>query len=897
MKGNAHDRNRISALPVAGPPAGAMGAQAAAPLGSIASGPTPSLAADAAAALHSLVVNHARMLGPKLTELPVLPALPELRQVNAAIQAARGSLGFREALLLAASGLGHDSLHVRFIAAQQMLSLLRSHSNRTEPSPRETLNPGTIMPTGAAQPSSAQLPDVESRGSSNPHPGEIAVLQLVLSECEADNDAVTTAVAALLRCLAEESKTSQGQALCLVCAKCLGELGAIDPSRLPALSRAAGRKALAKIAARGLINGRDSPGRLMQQPGTGSSGGKGDCMACDSIGCGAEDLAVGLITGHLAGMLRAAVSSDVHDAATHATQEILKLFNRPAGQALAVESPTSKPETSRAGATVAPGRSGGEAELTHDSKDRQGVQLPAGAGASRHASRLWERLSEDVREVVTPSLTSRFHFSPAASTRGGATAGGASGAASGGRGRDWDAMQGSGVTGGVSGGGVGGGGGGGGNRVRAPLFEPGASFRRWLSRWIIRMTSGLNSRMGEGAEGGAGAAVHAGRESGAQQAGRAASAASAAAGAPLPGAGPSSSSPVSVSQVFAACSALLQHDEALALYLLPHVVLHVVCQGSEAARKEVQLEIEAVLRHALRQGEAGRRIVTDGAIVGRNAGSSGDVNGSSGAAAVSGGSAIGPAASAQAVAPAVGVVGAPLTHFHRGDGRGVLKTAELPGASGRTLNPTAADHRQDEVTLQAVFSLLDSLTAWHHTAAGTLLLAKQAIVTGRSPPSNSISWEVARFLGFCEGVPGGGGGGDSASAGAGNRDGSSGGGSGGNRAGQPGQQNQLQNQNQNQNQQQQLVLTSRRLAAAELTAGKVGALVRGIDRRVLAGAAWRCGAHARALLQYELFAREQSGSVNRAAFHGGAYRVADAVAATAAGTSEMQAVGPVSRCS
>ncbi|XP_055865310.1 serine/threonine-protein kinase ATR-like isoform X2 [Biomphalaria glabrata] len=61
--------------------------------------------------------------------------------------------------------------------------------------------------------------------------------------------------------------------------------------------------------------------------------------------------------------------------------------------------------------------------------------------------------------------------------------------------------------------------------------------------------------------------------------------------------------PGRASQVFMACSAAKRHSKQVALYILPHVVLHVLMEGNPESMDEILKEIDTVLHHV--QGSAG----------------------------------------------------------------------------------------------------------------------------------------------------------------------------------------------------------------------------------------------------------------------------------------------------
>lgn len=138
--------------------------------------------------LEELVVKNRRLLEGQANELPLLPSLPALEQVNAILQAARGQLTLRAQLQQATDGLRHESLSVRYMTASELNKLLCS--NRKE------------------------------------------IAAMMIGEESADADVISNLVTALMRGCVEESRTAVSQKLKMACALCLGELGAIDPVKL-----------------------------------------------------------------------------------------------------------------------------------------------------------------------------------------------------------------------------------------------------------------------------------------------------------------------------------------------------------------------------------------------------------------------------------------------------------------------------------------------------------------------------------------------------------------------------------------------------------------------------------------------------------------------------------------
>ncbi|CAI5488259.1 unnamed protein product, partial [Closterium sp. Naga37s-1] len=261
-----------------------------------------------------------------------------------------------------------------------------------------------------------------------------AVSAMLVSEREADREAECAAVAALLAGSAEESKTVTSHLLKLACAECLGELGAVDPARL---STSAGVKAA-------MLQAHTGSQQAQQQQGVGQGCGSACALM---VACDDEELAADLISLHLARVVRAATDADVQDAAACAIQEMLRVFGcRRSREEEEVDEEERRAEADTAEA-AAEGQEGG------------------GKGKGRWSERgvrLWERLRGEVREVISPCLTSHFSLQRLP-TRSSAT--------------KQELQQGGPAASGV---------GGAGDFLRA-VFRPGALFRRWLYRWMRRM--------------------------------------------------------------------------------------------------------------------------------------------------------------------------------------------------------------------------------------------------------------------------------------------------------------------------------------------------------------------------------------------------------------------------
>jgi serine/threonine-protein kinase ATR len=190
--------------------------------------------------LEELVVKNNSLLKQHIRELPLLPSLPSLSEVNKVIQEARGLMTLQDHLKDAVNGLNHESLNVRYMVACELSKLFNAR--------REDMT------------------------------------ALIIGEDVADLDVISSLIMALLKGCAEQSRTNVGQKLKMVCADCLGALGAVDPAKIKVIS-------------------------------------------CErfKIECSDDDLIFELIHKHLARAFRAASDTTVQDAAALAIQELLKL--------------------------------------------------------------------------------------------------------------------------------------------------------------------------------------------------------------------------------------------------------------------------------------------------------------------------------------------------------------------------------------------------------------------------------------------------------------------------------------------------------------------------------------------------------------------------------------------
>ncbi|KAJ6365384.1 hypothetical protein OIU76_030204 [Salix suchowensis] len=190
--------------------------------------------------LEELVLKNRTILKQHIHEFPLLPSIPELMEVNKAIQEARGSMTLKDQLRDVVDGLNHENLNVRYMVVCELSKLL------------------------------------------NLRRGDIT--SLITGEVAAEMDILSSLITALLRGCAEESRTAVGQRLKLVCADCLGALGAVDPAKV-----------------------------------------KGISSQRFKIECSDDDLIFELIHKHLARAFRAAPDTIVQDSAALAIQELLKI--------------------------------------------------------------------------------------------------------------------------------------------------------------------------------------------------------------------------------------------------------------------------------------------------------------------------------------------------------------------------------------------------------------------------------------------------------------------------------------------------------------------------------------------------------------------------------------------
>ncbi|OVA08868.1 Phosphatidylinositol 3-/4-kinase [Macleaya cordata] len=259
--------------------------------------------------LEELLVENKVLLKQHIRELPLLPSIPVLAEVNKVIQEARGSMTLKDQLRDVVDGLNHESLNVRYMVASELSKLLNLR--------RED------------------------------------VTAVISGEAGSDLDVLSSLITSLLRGCTEESRTAVGQQLKLVCADCLGALGAVDPAKVKGIS-------------------------------------------CErfKIECSDDDLIFELIHKHLARAFRAAPDTIVQDSAALAIQELLKI----AGCQASLDENIAVTSQSLKGKEVLNIPSSGSGSM-HDCSEM-----------NKRGQRLWDRFSNYVKEIIAPCLTSRFQL-------------------------------------------------------------------------------------------------------------------------------------------------------------------------------------------------------------------------------------------------------------------------------------------------------------------------------------------------------------------------------------------------------------------------------------------------------------------------------------------------------
>ncbi|KAF5745781.1 serine/threonine-protein kinase ATR isoform X1 [Tripterygium wilfordii] len=259
--------------------------------------------------LEGLVLKNKVILKQHIHEFAPLPSIPALTEVNNAIQEARGSINLKDQLRDIVDGLNHENLNVRYMVARELSKLLDLRRDD--------------------------------------------VTALITGEVTSEMDVLSSLITSLLRGCAEESRTVVGQRLKLVCADCLGALGAVDPAKVKGLS----------------------------------------CQRF-KIECSDDDLIFELIHRHLARAFRAAPDTIIQDSAALAIQELLKIAGCEASLDENVAARVSQTMKDKEIVKVTP----------HGNKSSGSSEM------NRRGQRLWDRFSNYVKEIITPCLTSRFQL-------------------------------------------------------------------------------------------------------------------------------------------------------------------------------------------------------------------------------------------------------------------------------------------------------------------------------------------------------------------------------------------------------------------------------------------------------------------------------------------------------
>ncbi|EXB24045.1 Serine/threonine-protein kinase ATR [Morus notabilis] len=258
--------------------------------------------------LEDLVLNNKLILKQYICEFPPLPSIPALSEVNKTIQEARGSMTLNDQLRDLVDGLNHENLNVRYMVVCELSKLL--NLRREE------------------------------------------VTGLITAEGSRNMDILSSLITSLLRGCAEESRTTVGQRLKLVCADCLGSLGAVDPAKV-----------------------------------------KGFSCQRFKIACSDDDLTYELIHKHLARAFRSAPDTIIQDSAALAIQELLKI----AGCEASMDENAA-------------------ASISESLKDRPTKLAASGSKSMdsnieiKRGQLLWDRFSNYVKEIIAPCLTSRFQL-------------------------------------------------------------------------------------------------------------------------------------------------------------------------------------------------------------------------------------------------------------------------------------------------------------------------------------------------------------------------------------------------------------------------------------------------------------------------------------------------------
>ncbi|XP_061337449.1 serine/threonine-protein kinase ATR [Gastrolobium bilobum] len=260
--------------------------------------------------LEELVFKNRVILNQHICEFPPLPSIPALTEVNKAIEGARGSMTLKDQLRDVVDGLNHENLNVRYMVVCELRKLLN-----------------------------LRWKDVTA---------------LITAEAGSDLDVSSSLITSLLRGCAEESRTTVGQRLKLVCADCLGALGAVDPAKV-----------------------------------------KGFSCQRFKIQCSDDDLIFELIHKHLARAFRSAPDTVIQDSAALAIQELLKFAGCEASLDGNASTSTSQAQNDEDNCK----------DVASEIKSTNGSN-----GMNNRGQKLWDRFSNYVKEIIAPCLTSRFQL-------------------------------------------------------------------------------------------------------------------------------------------------------------------------------------------------------------------------------------------------------------------------------------------------------------------------------------------------------------------------------------------------------------------------------------------------------------------------------------------------------
>ncbi|KAL6522518.1 hypothetical protein OROMI_031476 [Orobanche minor] len=250
--------------------------------------------------LEELVVQNKVILKQHIREFPTVPNVLALAEVNRVIQEARGSATLEDQLHDIVEGLNHENLNVRYMVASELSKLL----------------------------------NLKREG----------FMAFFTKEGDSVMDAVSSLITSLFKGCAEESGTLVGQRLKMICADCLGAIGAIDPAKIKVIS------------------------------GTRFK-----------IACSDDDLIFELIHKHLARAFRSAPDTLMQDSAAVAIQELLRIAECGASNdTIFLEKMKDK-------------------QLMKVGKSSNECTEMSGRG-----QRLWDRFSDYIKEIIAPCLTSRF---------------------------------------------------------------------------------------------------------------------------------------------------------------------------------------------------------------------------------------------------------------------------------------------------------------------------------------------------------------------------------------------------------------------------------------------------------------------------------------------------------